>query len=1264
MFGDLFEAEEDAETSLNQASGRVHGLESPPPPRLPSGLCGIKNQGATCYLNSLLQTLLYTPEFRESLFQLGPKDLGCLQDKDKPGSKVRVIPIQLQRLFARLLLCNQQTASTTELTDSFGWTNNESLQQHDVQELNRILFSAIEDSLVGTARQSLIQELYHGTIVNKIICQECGRTSERQEDYLDLPVTVVDTGSLEEGLCNCFVEMETMDGKNQYRCEGCNRLVNARKGARLKSLPPILTFSLLRFSFDFVKMERYKETGKFTFPREIDMGLFCDDPEDADTLYELFSVVIHTGSGFGGHYHAYIRDVDNLGKWTAPENAEICLPTDPSTGKVDYIEFESPVELVQALLSREGRQGMPVDKLCTEMVKQTGVSWNKRFKKTYGPINKFLKKFDDKFVLNSDVNWVYLQEYTGCLQGSNPVGQSLSHDVNNQRSREGGNKVSVHAHNENQQQKCNKMTEKTSCGVTPSEEGHCWFDFNDSRVQSIHEREIEKQFSGRESAYMLFYRKKSMVRSEAAKHDPTHGMPESLIQEVMRENKEVDRKREEYDIAVNKITVKIFFGDQHEFIAGAIQAIPDSLSFMEIPLDRRKTVGELKMLILEECGELVPPKFELSFVKELPAGLHVYDLLTAADSVICQDAYICDGTYFMLWDGVQIQGESIPTGVATEPVYLNVTYGNPSQLSQGFPKNCTLGELKLMLGELTPIDPENLKLCQLVTKDDTTSAVPFSPIDEGKTLEELRLKDGDNLIAEDTKETSSSVAKDSLLKKSNKLILEVENRCQDHSAMDAYPVTTVEIDRETRVSDLKAVIMSAFTISSVPGGGRLRVEDSNLGLRPPLHEEQDVVTAGLKSGQHVVIQPGSPPLTDQMTLTFTPGSPSDDLQDLEIMVKKSCTVQQCMEEMVQKAGFSGDNWHLRKTNWCGEAGEILDDVASSLEQCDIKDGDHLLLEEGRVPPKGYLQLPVYFLKTNKDRNEGMLSWIATGISGLFGGGSGDKSDLSSSSSSTPAQAEFTSIGEVIIGKKDTLVELKLQILSLPALNDAVVPTLNYMRVRLKVKDRLTAVLRGNQQTLQRLKVTSASQLCVQLLQEEESLSPSQILLHVCQRIPESLTYAPYQEILWDAARDASPYALRQTIADAFLVPVERIVIAKHFPEKFEWMVLKDTDKANKTIKHRGKKGRGSNSPKKDNLRQAPYHLKDGDVIGVKDLARDPLDQDDFKTEEDFIGLENLRQAIEEKKRRRKNRAVTGAVDGCSVQRRPEVGLTIKVDSFR
>ena len=39
---------------------------------------------------------------------------------------------------------------------------------------------------------------------------------------------------------------------------------------------------------------------------------------DERQLYELYSVVIHSGSTHSGHYTAYIKDVDALGCWTYP----------------------------------------------------------------------------------------------------------------------------------------------------------------------------------------------------------------------------------------------------------------------------------------------------------------------------------------------------------------------------------------------------------------------------------------------------------------------------------------------------------------------------------------------------------------------------------------------------------------------------------------------------------------------------------------------------------------------------------------------------------------------------------------------------------------------------------------------------------------------------------------------------------------------------------------------------------------------------------
>lgn len=50
-----------------------------------------------------------------------------------------------------------------------------------------------------------------------------------QEDFLDLTVTIGGNSSLQDGLHAAFCGVERMKGKNQYRCEQCDKLVDATK---------------------------------------------------------------------------------------------------------------------------------------------------------------------------------------------------------------------------------------------------------------------------------------------------------------------------------------------------------------------------------------------------------------------------------------------------------------------------------------------------------------------------------------------------------------------------------------------------------------------------------------------------------------------------------------------------------------------------------------------------------------------------------------------------------------------------------------------------------------------------------------------------------------------------------------------------------------------------------------------------------------------------------------------------------------------------
>lgn len=97
-----------------------------------SGYTGLLNQGATCYLNSLLQSLYMLPEFRKAVFEFHADayfdDTSSDNAQNRPDNMD--LARQLQLLFAHLQLSDRNSVSTLGLTQKgFGWTSQDSFIQ-------------------------------------------------------------------------------------------------------------------------------------------------------------------------------------------------------------------------------------------------------------------------------------------------------------------------------------------------------------------------------------------------------------------------------------------------------------------------------------------------------------------------------------------------------------------------------------------------------------------------------------------------------------------------------------------------------------------------------------------------------------------------------------------------------------------------------------------------------------------------------------------------------------------------------------------------------------------------------------------------------------------------------------------------------------------------------------------------------------------------------------------------------------------------------
>ncbi|XP_042613719.1 ubiquitin carboxyl-terminal hydrolase 40-like isoform X1 [Cyprinus carpio] len=1265
MFGDLFEEDGDGFSSSTSGTG-VKGREcEPPPPRGKIRFCGIKNQGGTCYLNSLIQTLLFTPEFREELFCLGPDELGCLADKDKPEAKVRVIPLELQRLFSHLLLVDEQTASTKDLTDSFGWTNNEEMGQQDVQELNRILFSALESSLVGTTGSSLIHRLYHGMLVNQITCKECGNISERQEDFLDLTVSVRGVSGLEEALWNMFVEEEMFEGNNLYRCSRCEQLVRAAKSAKLRKLPPFLTISLLRFNFDFAKCERYKETGSYVFPLTFDLKPFCEQNNwpDSEYSYELFSVIIHKGGCYGGHYHVYIKDIDQIGHWEAPEEeVKVKLKTQKREDKVgerkkeneNSVDAEDPLSVLTGILAQEESKCVLVDQLGQKLMNKTGTPWSKKYKKQYGTISKFLQNHPEVFMLVSNGTRVALKAAVPATTDPSPTEPVSSASANNST----------------------ENTEPETAGDTEATDGCHWFDLNDSTVTAVTVKDIEKQFQGKESAYMLFYRKTAMKRPPEAIGNPAYRVPPHLVEMVQEENARLQQRRAEFDASSNSIEVRLHLAPHYHWQNGALHALsPNEDSIITVTFDRRRTVGDLRLAIYQ-MQDLWEGDMALTLAKNVPAGLHLYDTLTD-DQISLYSAGVSNGSDLFVWNGREVSGVAVKTGIEWEPVLLTVLRPSAEEMGcgdgsgvgdadgsglvrsmKGFAGGATLGTVLEALG------PQEAFLCQEQSRPGASGGGAsgwrvFPPLDMQRTLRELSLKDGDALLLLQPEELDSSIFSLSgdivtVTTPSDCRWLQVEfcpqsGMEEEEKEEQRKKRSKVSASGNMLLAEVKEKALEELHPQDELSDAEccLRQMDRTGKLLPPVHEHLSVRDAGIRLMTSLCLCPGPVPTATQLFLYFSVGLAPSVVQELEIIVEESLTVKECLREMLQMAKLEGASWHLRRVDWCEEIGEPLTDENASLKEAKVIHGDTLVLVEGRLPPKGYLKLSVKMCIDVIDSSSvPELNHTAEcqSIEGLTTEGSG---------------SEMRFIGHVEISEEASLDDLKTQMMTLPALQDVCVPSSAFLRVWLLEGKKLARILRGNQQTLRKLKLGNGAEVCVERLMKEEDLGLKDLLLRVQMGVPGEKAYYPSEEFLWDAGRDSTSRGLYAALASQYGLTPDSLLLAKHLPDKHTWMPISNwTQQVSKKKKKR----------KAESLQAAPFYLKDGDIIGVKNLLID--NNKDFNTLEDEIGQQRL--TMEEANHNTRVCSATGECSqdtgskksGPTKNRKPEVALSINVGVFR
>ena len=263
-----------------------------------TGMVGLENLGATCYLNALLQMLYHLNAFRRAVYEM-PNEGEEIQNSTT---------LALQSLFHRLQTDVDQV-TTRELTKAFGWNSLDSFMQQDVQEMMRILLDKLEEKMKGSSVEHAIKTLFCGKVKSYVRCVNVEFESSREEEFYDIQLDVKGCDNIYQSFQK-YIEKEMLEGDNKYDAGDEYGKQDAQKGVIFTQFPPVLTIQLKRFDFDMTRMCFGKVHDKLEYPPELQLDQYLDmskGPSDVSNDYLLHSVLVHSGDVNGGHYYAYIR---------------------------------------------------------------------------------------------------------------------------------------------------------------------------------------------------------------------------------------------------------------------------------------------------------------------------------------------------------------------------------------------------------------------------------------------------------------------------------------------------------------------------------------------------------------------------------------------------------------------------------------------------------------------------------------------------------------------------------------------------------------------------------------------------------------------------------------------------------------------------------------------------------------------------------------------------------------------------------------------